>query len=507
MTSYLKRSALHLSVIFGILFWITDSALDSLYKTHQVLIRFFFIDHPDYEFVWRVLSIVLIISLGFMATQYFRLKDAVRDNPGNRRESENGSGYKSSSYGDTKLQYNFLRQHILSIGVAAGMLFWITDAVLDSIYKPHLRWAKYFLMDQPIHEFYWRNLVLLLFISVAFLTHQCFRLNAESTHGYASLLPAKSTPWHHPIAKDFKLPIFVVGTMRSGTTLLADLLGRHREIIHCPFELKDVWSKIGGIPMASAKTKDRYCYQMRAEDASLEQSRLLMGAFRKEWMKKRRGKSEFAYFLNKNPHLCNKLPFVNELFPEARFLFIRRGLLQVVASLKRLLTGVYKRRGTLHYWPEVGPETTCRCWMAFHKGEQMPADINMGRIFPGGDVGFFAEYWFESNLAISEFHSLIGPDRSLLIEEEELIASRDAELAKCLAFLGVGPWPKRKVLPDLDKNRNEQWRSLLSENEINSVVRVIRDRIDQIDRIYRAEMRARAYRNQLLDLVAEKGRC
>jgi hypothetical protein len=54
-----------------------------------------------------------------------------------------------------------------------------------------------------------------------------------------------------------------------------------------------------------------------------------------------------AFFFNKNPHLGNNLPFVYELFPDARFIWIYRGLPSVAASLKRILnrnvTGLKKR--------------------------------------------------------------------------------------------------------------------------------------------------------------------
>jgi len=46
-------------------------------------------------------------------------------------------------------------------------------------------------------------------------------------------------------------PVFIVGCMRGGTTMLTDLLGRHPNIIHCPFELRMIWSRAGNVPMAS----------------------------------------------------------------------------------------------------------------------------------------------------------------------------------------------------------------------------------------------------------------
>lgn len=54
-------------------------------------------------------------------------------------------------------------------------------------------------------------------------------------------------------------PTFIVGCTGRGTTILAELLGRHPYIIHCPFELRGVWSCEGKVPMASLKTLDGKC--------------------------------------------------------------------------------------------------------------------------------------------------------------------------------------------------------------------------------------------------------
>ena len=138
--------------------------------------------------------------------------------------------------------------------------------------------------------------------------------------------------------------------MRSGTTLLADLLGIHPNIIHCPFELRMVWSRVGNVPMASPKTRDRTCPCLKETDVRPGQRERLSRAFLQEMIKNKGTKSlNNALFLNKNPHLGNKLPFVNSLFPNARFIWIYRDMPSVAASLKKILN-----RKEIHYWPEKG---------------------------------------------------------------------------------------------------------------------------------------------------------
>lgn len=177
-------------------------------------------------------------------------------------------------------------------------------------------------------------------------------------------------------------PVFLVGAMRSGTTLLAELLGQSSHVCHCSFELKDLWSKVGGVSMASAKTRDETCFELRAEDARPDIASQLTRAFFQR-MEQCGPKSPQALFLNKNPHLCNKLHFVLGLFPDARFIWIHRHMPQVVASLKRLFIDVQHRQGTWHWWPQADPRVRNRCWNAFHvEGVRPPVDDV--RVFPGG---------------------------------------------------------------------------------------------------------------------------
>ncbi len=103
-----------------------------------------------------------------------------------------------------------------------------------------------------------------------------------------------------------KKPIFLVGAMRSGTTLFADLLGEANEIVNCPFELKDIWSAVGGVQMASPKTRDALCHELGAKDAWPGQREKLTTAFLERMSINGCDKSANAVFLNKNPHLLQQ---------------------------------------------------------------------------------------------------------------------------------------------------------------------------------------------------------
>lgn len=257
---------------------------------------------------------------------------------------------------------------------------------------------------------------------------------------------------------EFERPLFIVGTMRSGTTLLAKLLDLSPDICYCPFELKDVWSTVGGISMASAKTGERICPALGADDVRPGQALHLAEAFAKRM--RGREKRVGSIFLNKNPHLSNKLPFVSALFPDARFIWIRRHLLQVVASMKRLFIDVRQRQDVQHYWPESGRLPYARCWEVFRDGV---AD----RTFPGGNVQYLAEYWLEANSAIMR-HVKEIPTKFHFVQQENIVHDPSVEITRCEAFLEL-PLRLPDKTPELDPRRNEEWRSLLTDEEVDSL--------------------------------------
>jgi SAM-dependent methyltransferase len=291
-------------------------------------------------------------------------------------------------------------------------------------------------------------------------------------------------------------PVFLVGAMRSGTTLLADMLGASPHVAHCPFELKDVWSYAGGIPMASPKTRDHDCPECRAKDALPDMRERLIEAF-EERIRAVPEKSGDAVLLNKNPHLCNKLELVMALFPDARIIWIYRHLPQVVASLKRLFADVYQRQKTRHWWPMSMPSVRNRCWNAIHFDEVLE-NIPTSRIFPEGDVYFLAEYWLESNRAVAEFSSGSLGTKCFSVAEESLIASPEAQLAHVSGFLQLPFFQFEHHT--LDKRRNDIWKDTLDDGERKSLLCFVEERGDEIDRVFPGERRARLYLDQLKHL-------
>ena len=119
--------------------------------------------------------------------------------------------------------------------------------------------------------------------------------------------------------KPIKKPIFILGTGRSGTTILGIVLSMHREVGYLN-EPKALWHLIhpyediiGNYTQSDAK------YRLTAEDATDEmrqRARQMFGAYLTTTRSER--------LVDKYPELIFRVDFVQALFPDARFIFLVR---------------------------------------------------------------------------------------------------------------------------------------------------------------------------------------
>ena len=119
--------------------------------------------------------------------------------------------------------------------------------------------------------------------------------------------------------KPVKKPIFILGTGRSGTTILGIVLSMHREVGYLN-EPKAMWHLIhpnediiGNYSQSHAK------YRLTAEDATDEMRKRaaqMFGAYLTTTRSKR--------LVDKYPELIFRVDFVRALFPDARFIFLVR---------------------------------------------------------------------------------------------------------------------------------------------------------------------------------------
>jgi hypothetical protein len=182
-------------------------------------------------------------------------------------------------------------------------------------------------------------------------------------------------------------PIFIIGSARSGTTMLRLMLDSHARIssgeeTHFLQQMEPVVGK-------QWRLLERYGFP---REYWLDRLRHLYGDFQAEYAA-RRGKVRWA---DKDPANTLLLPFVEELFPDAQYIHLLRDGHDVVASHRDrwgYRSGVRSARGAWRKYVE----------------------------------------------AARSFGDQAGPDRFLEVRYEALVSDPETQLRRMFAFLGE-PW-------------------------------------------------------------------
>jgi len=133
-----------------------------------------------------------------------------------------------------------------------------------------------------------------------------------------------------PQWKEVRRPIFILGTGRSGTTVLGVVLSMHRDIGFLN-EPKALWHMVHAEEdLIGSYSQGIARYRLDAEDATEERKRIarrLYGAYL--------GLTHSVRVLDKYPELVFRVPFVKTLFPDAKFLFLVRNGRDTCRSIER----------------------------------------------------------------------------------------------------------------------------------------------------------------------------
>lgn len=127
-------------------------------------------------------------------------------------------------------------------------------------------------------------------------------------------LAKRLPPW-----KRVRRPVFIVGTGRSGTTVLGQVLSMHRRVGFLN-EPKALWHAVHpGEDVIGSYSRGPARYRLAAADAgpgTRAAARRLFGAYLRLSGQER--------LVDKYPELVFRVPFVRAIFPDARFLFLVR---------------------------------------------------------------------------------------------------------------------------------------------------------------------------------------
>jgi len=119
------------------------------------------------------------------------------------------------------------------------------------------------------------------------------------------------------MTSDLKPPIIFVNNTRSGTTLVQNLLDLHPEIVKW-FEPRTLWMYAD-----PGRNHDEF----EEDDASEEVITYIRSRFLK--YQRENGGQRVA---EKTPHNVFKVPYVNKIFPEARFVYVIRNPFSFISS-------------------------------------------------------------------------------------------------------------------------------------------------------------------------------
>ena len=146
--------------------------------------------------------------------------------------------------------------------------------------------------------------------------------------------------------KPVKKPIFILGTGRSGTTILGIVLSMHRDVGYLN-EPKAIWHLIHPYEDVIGNYSQNHAkYRLTAEDATdkmQQRAAQMFGAYLSTTRSER--------LVDKYPELIFRTDFVRALFPDARFIFLVRNgwdTCQSIATWSKRL-GVHVN-GEKHDW-------------------------------------------------------------------------------------------------------------------------------------------------------------
>src|SRR2546426_6356743 len=305
-------------------------------------------------------------------------------------------------------------------------------------------------------------------------------------------------------------PVFLVGCIRSGTTILHTTL-----TAGCPsaidlddedFEGRTFW-QARGYRIGSPRTGTR-CDAADGLDLTDERRGEIV-----EWCARRT--TGGRHIVNKNPHLSNKIGLIHRLFPRARIVHVVREVPAVVASTKRRFEAsgnghTYWRAPFVYYWPGgvdlpcwwvipaegTGPmvcrESSGRRVMNLVRGSpSIPAGHEAPeafrrrfpdgtRYFPGEGFRRLPESWLSLNAnVIRQVESLAITHLYLPVNYASLVERTKETIRRIAEFSEIERVDLSAVPETLDTTRRHQWRHTLRREE--------RDAIDQVVEVHHAD--------------------
>jgi hypothetical protein len=260
---------------------------------------------------------------------------------------------------------------------------------------------------------------------------------------------------------ELKNPIFLLGNVRSGTTLVQDLFALHPEVAAW-FEPRTVWMYAD-----PGRDHDRF----DASDARPRVKRYI----RKRFLKHQRehgGKT----VMEKTPSNLMRLPHMHAIFPESKYVYVVRHPFAYLSSAEfRWRQAVHLRR-IIERFLEA-PKTQLHhyvgrlFWDHFRKKVLKKKHVSVwGVRYPGvmDDLGsmtteeVIAKQWAKCCEQVEQDIEQVGRDRVHCIRYEDLVADPVPVFRGVLNHFGLDLTPEieQSLSEQIDPTRGDKWHRL-----------------------------------------------
>jgi hypothetical protein len=244
-------------------------------------------------------------------------------------------------------------------------------------------------------------------------------------------------------------PILVLGCPRSGTSVLLQALLRSTELRSVQSEGHILWDEFHH-PRDRGWSSDA----LGAEDVTEREREYLYRAIR-WWTRGRR-------FVDKTPESCLRVPYLDALFPDASFVFLRR---RASDNVNSLIEGWRARPRFVKYrlpepFENLGPLSGDRWSFVLVPGWRELRSASLEEIC--------ARQYLACNQAVLDARSQMDGSRWVDVAYEELVASPVVELRRLYGELGLAftraaesnaaALADRRARTTLTAPRAEKWR-------------------------------------------------
>lgn len=312
-------------------------------------------------------------------------------------------------------------------------------------------------------------------------------------------------------------PVFVIGNMRSGKTLLRRLMQavwpQIALLTDDDCESRTYW-QFHGLHIG-ARATGTYCHPAYGWQVT----QTVREAIQRHIEERSRNGH---LVVNDNAHLMNKVGFVAESLPQCRFIHVVRDVMGLVAYAK---SGF--QRGNIsnesypafvHYWPECElpcwytlkndvewhlptsgglrravREMCCRLQIRDQQTDRSPSlkyehvglraflkeHPDLSRYYPGRGFARLPEAWVRQNHGVLMQFKCVAPERVMHVTYAELVLNPRHVLERVMRFCGVTHCEYNAIPERLDEGELATWQQHLTRDEQTLVRSVVAEHAEE----------------------------